>query len=137
MPNSKPAPAIFLLDKRAGEIRAKGVGQPEQLLSTRETAVFLGISEQWLEIRRGQIDGGPPFVKLGPGCIRYRLSTLLDWLKGREYASTAHYEKLARSRWSRRSSKSTIPVAHDPVHRIVAAGSPRNRGIRRSKPTTE
>jgi hypothetical protein len=98
-----------LLDKRAADIRRNAIGQPDQLLSTKETAVFLGVSAQWLEIRRGQ-SGGPPFQRLGPGCIRYRLSSLIKWLEQREYLSTAHYEEMARSRWNKKNQKNK-PVA--------------------------
>ncbi|WP_109976097.1 helix-turn-helix domain-containing protein [Mycolicibacter sinensis] len=52
----------------------------EKLLSPRETAEALGLSENTLAKWRYQRDeNSPPFVRLG-GLIRYRESDLLLWL---------------------------------------------------------
>lgn len=61
-------------DLIAGEPREhighKAVG--EQLLTTEELAVFLGVSSQILKINR-MTESGIPFIRLGRS-IRYRLS---------------------------------------------------------------
>jgi predicted DNA-binding transcriptional regulator AlpA len=53
-----------------------------KLLHTRDAADYLGLTpttlEHWRCLRKG-----PPFVKIGPRAIRYRLSDLLGWIEGR------------------------------------------------------
>ena len=55
-------------------------------LDTETAAAVLDVSRQWLEI--GRIKGyGPPFIKIGSGnggIVRYRRSTLDQWLAARE-----------------------------------------------------
>jgi predicted DNA-binding transcriptional regulator AlpA len=83
-------PEKFHIDKRADQIVATTVGDDDDLLDTRDTAKWLGVSEQWLEIRRHH-GGGPKFVQLSPRQIKYRRKEVLAWLKRRSYASTAEY----------------------------------------------
>ena len=52
----------------------------ERLLNKKETAEFLGCSESLLDQFRSKRDGGPPWVKIGKGLVRYRLSDLLAYL---------------------------------------------------------
>ena len=59
-----------------------------EVMTTEEAAAFLQCSTQHLEIARLRGDG-PPFSKLGRRLIRYRRSTLLDWLAKREVTSTS------------------------------------------------
>lgn len=54
----------------------KAVG--EQLLTTEELAVFLGVSSQVLKINR-MTESGIPFIRLGRS-IRYRLRDVEDHL---------------------------------------------------------
>ena len=50
-----------------------------QLLDTSEAATFLGLAPTTLEHWRG-LRKGPPFLRVGPRCIRYRLEDLEAWL---------------------------------------------------------
>jgi predicted DNA-binding transcriptional regulator AlpA len=57
----------------------------ERLLTIREAANFLRLSESWLAKARMRGDG-PPFVKMG-GAIRYLESTLVRWMKAQQRLS--------------------------------------------------
>lgn len=60
-------------------------------LTTSQCAMFLGVSVQWLEAAR--LKGiGPPFVKMGRS-VRYRVSSVLQWLIENEFQSTAEYSQ--------------------------------------------
>jgi predicted DNA-binding transcriptional regulator AlpA len=50
-----------------------------ELLNTAKAAAFLTLKKSTLESWRYQREG-PPFVKLGKRCVRYRLSELEKWL---------------------------------------------------------
>jgi hypothetical protein len=54
-------------------------------MTTRETAQWLNVSTQFLEIGRIQ-NYGPPATVLAPKVIRYRKNTTLKWLIERERA---------------------------------------------------
>jgi predicted DNA-binding transcriptional regulator AlpA len=54
----------------------------DQMLSTPQLAVLLGVSEVWLETLR-QKKQGPKWIVLGPRCVRYRMGDILAWLKAR------------------------------------------------------
>lgn len=95
MPKSKRNPATrqrHHLDRRAEEIAKSPVadGPPDQLLSTREVADWLGVSIQFMEIGRHK-GYGPRFVRLGPRKIVYRRADVLHWLGTRTHASTQEY----------------------------------------------
>ena len=75
-------------------------------LTTRELALSLGTSKTWLEIRRGR-GGGPPFVRLGPGIVRYRLADVLAWLDTLLHSSTAEYEKYQKGNMSGRRGRAS------------------------------
>jgi excisionase family DNA binding protein len=49
------------------------------LLNTGQAAVELGLSKSTLEHWR-TVRKGPPFVRVGPRCIRYRRADLDAWL---------------------------------------------------------
>jgi predicted DNA-binding transcriptional regulator AlpA len=80
----------FHIDKRASAIATAATGSDDDLLSTLQMATWLGVSHQWLEIRRHRGDG-PPFERLGPRCVRYRRDKVKAWLDERTYKSTSEY----------------------------------------------
>ena len=84
------APKKHHLDRRADSIVAADVGADDELLNTRQTADWLGVSTQWLEIGRGK-NYGPKFTRMGPRTIRYRRGDVLSWLKTRTHACTTEY----------------------------------------------
>lgn len=53
----------------------------DPVISPRETALYLGVSESWLAKRRCFKDGGPDWLKLGPKKIGYRISALHRFLQ--------------------------------------------------------
>ncbi len=77
------------LDRRAATIADDhGEGDPDDLLSTRELALWLGTTEQWCEA--GRLKGyGPRFIKLSPKLVRYRRSDVLQWLRSRTQRAKA------------------------------------------------
>jgi excisionase family DNA binding protein len=54
----------------------------DQLLTTKQLAALLAVSEQLVEIWRHKGEG-PDWVVLGPRCIRYKRSAVLAWLNTR------------------------------------------------------
>jgi hypothetical protein len=80
-----PALRRLHLDKRAAKLVAELEQQeadPDQLLTTQQTAAIIGMSDQWLEV--GRIKGyGPRYIRLAPKIIRYRRGDLRAWLKQR------------------------------------------------------
>ena len=66
---------------------AQDLNSAERLLTPKETAKFLRVSELWLAKARMRGDG-PPYVKLGRA-IRYREGALLQWLRSRQRLSTS------------------------------------------------
>ena len=53
-----------------------------ELLTPKEAAVFLQVTEEQLQAYR--IDGtGPPFVRINARVIRYRMCDLLAWINDR------------------------------------------------------
>ena len=75
------------LDRRARKLAAE---DSKDVLSTKELAEWLGVSEQWLEIGRGK-NYGPKFKVYGPRMIRYLRSDVLAWLEERTYSCTTEY----------------------------------------------
>lgn len=79
------------LDRRAvALIDAANEGSDDELLDTPRTAVWLGVSPEWLEIGRSK-GWGPPFIKLSPRRIRYRRGNVKQWLAERAHRATAEY----------------------------------------------
>lgn len=91
---SYDCPRKHHLDRRASMLAEIGHGAPDDLLSTRSVAEWLGVSIQFLEIGRHR-GYGPKFVRIGPSRIRYRRSDVLAWLEERTFASTAQYGQVA------------------------------------------
>jgi predicted DNA-binding transcriptional regulator AlpA len=86
-----PAPKTFHIDKRASTIAALPISlNDDELLSTSEMAQWFGVSHQWLEVRRHRNDG-PPYERLGPRCIRYRVGKVKAWLDARSHRGTREY----------------------------------------------
>jgi predicted DNA-binding transcriptional regulator AlpA len=59
----------------------------ERLLTSKETADLLRVSESWLAKSRMRGDG-PPFTKTGRS-VSYLPSTVVRWLKSRQRSSTS------------------------------------------------
>jgi predicted DNA-binding transcriptional regulator AlpA len=57
------------------------------MLTSKETARRLNLSESWLAKRRLAGDG-PPYVKLG-GAVRYAEASLQQWMKAQQRTSTS------------------------------------------------
>jgi hypothetical protein len=90
----------FHLDKRAAAIAA-APGDDDELLTTAETAAWLQVSVQWLDIGRSGKGYGPPYVKLGDHIVRYHRGRVREWLRKRTFRSTSEY---ARRRSRRRGT---------------------------------
>jgi predicted DNA-binding transcriptional regulator AlpA len=84
----------LLIDRRAHRL-VDVEFHPEQALSTKEVAAWLGVSVQFLEIGRTR-GYGPKFVRITKRLVRYRVGDVLDWLKSRTHACTSQYAKGAR-----------------------------------------
>jgi hypothetical protein len=78
------------IDKRASTILAADTGDADQLLTTRETARLLGVSEEWLEIGRSR-GYGPTFTRLSARCVRYSRGNIREFLRQRSHKSTAAF----------------------------------------------
>jgi hypothetical protein len=84
-------PRRLHLDKRAPKLISLAPGRgPDELLSTRQVADWLGVSTQWLEIGRHK-GYGPRFVRLSPRKVRYRHDAVLSFLRERTFQSTSGY----------------------------------------------
>lgn len=59
-----------------------------QVLSRREAALYLQVSERTLE-RWALEGGGPAFVRLGTRRVGYTIETLNTWLRTRSFATTS------------------------------------------------
>jgi predicted DNA-binding transcriptional regulator AlpA len=100
-------PRRFHLDKRAADIAAEGAGDPDDLLNTAEVAGWLGVSTQFLEIGRTR-GYGPKFVKLSPRRVRYRRSSVLEFLNQRTHAATAEYANPLAPRIGRKAGSKVV-----------------------------
>jgi hypothetical protein len=76
------------LDRRAEAILAVGDGPADELLDTFETAKWLGVSVQFLQIGRSK-GYGPPFVRISSNIVRYHRGSVRRWLRERTFATTA------------------------------------------------
>jgi len=95
------APLSLHLDRRATDLAAQGAtaGNADEWLTTDQLAAWLGVSKQWVELRR-KLGDGPPFFRPSPNSIRYRRGEVVQWLYQRHHHRTAEYENepSARSR---------------------------------------
>ncbi|MBY0335458.1 MAG: helix-turn-helix domain-containing protein [Acetobacteraceae bacterium] len=72
-------------------------GAPREVMSSREAAAFLGISERSLQ--RFRIEGGGPvFVRLGQTRVSYLRADLVAWLHSRRASSTSEETASAERR---------------------------------------
>ncbi|RJQ54247.1 MAG: DNA-binding protein [Actinobacteria bacterium] len=63
-----------------------------RLLTTREAAEFLRVSESLLRQSRSKQRRceGPPYLKLGPSLVRYRVEDLEAWLESHRVEPAPH-----------------------------------------------
>jgi hypothetical protein len=101
----KPAPKSFHLDRRAGELAAIcAAGDPDELLSPKQTSALISYSEVWLAKRRA--DGtGPPYVMINRRSIRYRRGTLRRYFEVRERKSIAEHRERIEQQATRAAAK--------------------------------
>lgn len=88
---SAHAPKRYHFDRRTTDLINLAPGKDgDDLLSTKQVAAWLGISEQWLEAARKH-NYGPAWRKFGPRQIRYRRDAVLQFLeqRDREYRARA------------------------------------------------
>ncbi len=90
-PPTKYSPRRHNLDGRAAQV-ADLLRQLDNrtLLTTSQTATYLGVSKAWLELGRMR-NFGPPYRRLSPRQIRYSIDDLTRWLAERGHRSTAEY----------------------------------------------
>lgn len=94
------------LDKRAETLLATGTrtdraavedDSDDDLLSTQELALWLGVSLQWLIIGRSK-KYGPKFVKISTRRVAYRRPDVRAWLESRTYSNTSEYPRGAAAK---------------------------------------
>jgi predicted DNA-binding transcriptional regulator AlpA len=94
-PSGKPSPKNFHIDKRAAMISAADVGDDDEMLTTKQVAQLLGVSEVWLKKRRAD-NTGPPCEKISARCVRYPRSGLRPWREKRDRVARRAAEQRAR-----------------------------------------
>jgi hypothetical protein len=63
-------PASLHLDRRAADLAAQGAtGAADEWLSSEQLAAWLGVSKQWVELRR-KLGDGPPYFRPSPNVVR-------------------------------------------------------------------
>lgn len=68
---------------------------PDMLVNTRVVALVLGYTTTWVELMRTR-GTGPPFVRLSPKRVRYRVQDVRDWLAARSgFTCTSQYRDAA------------------------------------------
>jgi hypothetical protein len=60
----------------------------DRLLTPKEAARYLSMTERFLEARRTRGDG-PPFIKVSENRVRYSIADLRSWAAERRCTSTA------------------------------------------------
>jgi hypothetical protein len=101
----RPIANTLHIDRRAGQIIAQSgdanaqaeIHNADDMMSTKEVADWLGVSEQFLAIRRNQ-HNGPRFIRVSPRKIMYQRRDVLVWLERRKYASTQDYPRRSAAR---------------------------------------
>ena len=97
------------LDLRAEQLIAVNNHIPDdQLLSSKQLAALLSVSEPWVEIARHNGEG-PEWIALGPRCIRYLMGDVREsWLATRAQMRMQH---LAERRQPIRAQMTKKPKA--------------------------
>lgn len=112
------------LDRRAvALIEQANEGTDDELLNTMQTALWLVVSPQWLEIGRTR-GWGPNFLKLSPRRVRYRVGDVKKWLAERSYRHTGEYPEAAARGDTAANKHAASPVARDGVMPFVRALEP-------------
>ena len=105
---AQPPPRAHHLDRRAlAIIEAANAGSDDELLRTIVVAVWLGVSEEWLEIGRSR-GYGPPYHRLSPRRVRYRRGDVKAWLTERAHRHTAEYFDPAAPRAGRKPGSRVV-----------------------------
>jgi hypothetical protein len=86
----KSKPRTFHLDKRAGDLATKPDEDEDRPITTAQSADWLGVSIQFLEILR-HTGGGPRYMRLGARSIRYTVRWLREWCEQRAHTHTKEY----------------------------------------------
>ena len=95
------------LHSRSVEILAGVVElDPEEPLTEADVSKWLKLSRQWLAAARCR-GGGPPYVWLGRGLVRYRRKDVISWLDSHRKNSTAEYAAQLPPRSPGRPKKDT------------------------------
>jgi predicted DNA-binding transcriptional regulator AlpA len=90
-PRAWKHPRKLHLDQRASDFASIRDGESDDdLLTTAEVSVWLGVSVPWVEIGRHR-GYGPPYIRYGPKSIRYLRGAVRQWLEARTHRSTAEY----------------------------------------------
>lgn len=79
---------VTMADRRAEPAAGSDDDIPDRLLTPREVAAMLGISDKTLERWRGTGEG-PLFVRLSGKCVRYRREDVEEFVTTRIATSTA------------------------------------------------
>lgn len=82
-----PESATTTRKRGACPARCDEDSKPSVLASTKQVSRRYGIPERTLEHMR-YMGNGPPYVRLGPRCVRYRLSAVDRWLNERTVETT-------------------------------------------------
>ena len=94
-----PTQNKFHLDKRAGKLLDADPAPEadDQLLTTREVAAYLGMSEQWVTLGRSK-KYGPPFVRVGTAvCVITSPQSASGW----SCAPIPRPPNIRQARWRR------------------------------------
>ncbi len=75
-PRTKPRAPKKLPEAKVIQVAAPA--PPEEILTTREAAALVKMSEAWFERKRWEGHGGPPYRRRGR-TVRYLKSELLAW----------------------------------------------------------
>jgi excisionase family DNA binding protein len=86
MTQASSVPTGQLSRERASLATGKATGL-DRLLTPKEAADYLRVSDSWLAKARMRGDG-PPFVRIGRS-IRYSEAALVQWMRGRQRLSTS------------------------------------------------
>jgi hypothetical protein len=89
-PKSIRAQRRKLLDSAASAIERAPQGHPDDLLTTKQVAAWLGVSYQWLEAGRTR-GYGPRFFRHSYKHVRYRRADVLAYISANTFNSTAEY----------------------------------------------